>query len=428
MPVGVSQGYRSPMAPVRHPGRWALGVVRRHPFRFDVAFAILLMIGSAVGYSTANPVGSERDADAFGLLLVVVNSGVLAWRRRAPLITLAIATVSMIAFWILDYPTDFDPAMVFAMYAAAAHGKDRRRTAQAVGASLVVITMVAIIGVIVSEEALTLGEAVGVFIIFGTAAAVGEIVYGRGQRLLDLEARAARAEADREANARQAVLDERTRIAREMHDVVAHGMSVMVVQAGAARRVLVADPDRAVEAMATIEATGREALAEMRRLLGVLRDSVDERAELVPQPTLADLDSLIATCREAGLSVTLDIQGERPDLGPGRDLAVYRVVQEALTNVIRHAGPARCEVTLRFEPDHLVVDVIDDGLGAASAIAGGSPAGGGHGLVGMRERVELYRGRLTVGPRPGGGFGVHAALPYSGAHLPAPAGAGTSVR
>ncbi len=415
------------MAPMGHPGRWVMAVVRRHPFEFDIAFAAVMTIGSVAGFLTAEPEGSERDADAFGLLLVLISAGVLAWRRRAPLTTLWVATAAVISFWILDYPTDFDPAMVFAMYAATAHGKDRRLTARTVVASLTVITGVAVTGVIVTEEALTFAEAVGVFLIFGTAAAVGEIVYGRGQRLHDLEVRAARAEAEREANARQAVLDERTRIAREMHDVVAHGMSVMVVQAGAARRVLGTDPERATEALATIEATGREALAEMRRMLGVLRQSADEAAVLAPQPTLPDLDSLLAHCREAGLSVTFEMEGEPPELGAGRELAVYRVVQEALTNVIRHAGPARCAVTLRFETDHVLIDILDDGRGAAVSIAGASPPGG-HGLVGMRERVELYRGRLTAGPRAGGGFGVHAAIPYSGADLPAPAGVGRGVR
>jgi signal transduction histidine kinase len=205
------------------------------------------------------------------------------------------------------------------------------------------------------------------------------------------------------------VADERARIARELHDVVAHNVSVMVVQAGAARRTIERDPDRAREALTSVEATGRQALDEMRRLLGVLRTE-DEATELrAPQPSVSHLDELVAHVREAGLPVDLVVEGEPRPLMSGVDMSAFRIVQEALTNSLKHAGPAHARVRLRYGEHDLCLEVVDDGRG----LAADAPAsnGGGHGLVGMRERVALFGGELQAGPRTGGGYVVSARIP-----------------
>jgi signal transduction histidine kinase len=221
----------------------------------------------------------------------------------------------------------------------------------------------------------------------------------------ELHEAAVRADEQREAEAARAVADERRRIAREMHDVVAHSVSVMVVQAGGARRILERDPRRAVEAATHIEDVGRAALTEMRRLLGMMHHG-DEDAGRAPQPTLRELDGLIERSRAAGLDVTLVVEGDPRPLPPGKDLAAYRVVQEALTNAIKHAGRATTSVTVRWEPSSLELAIVDTG-----GMAMNGSNGSGHGLVGMEERMRLYDGSLRAGPMRGGGFEVVAKMP-----------------
>ena len=214
-----------------------------------------------------------------------------------------------------------------------------------------------------------------------------------------------RREREHEGAARAAILDERARIARELHDVVAHGISVMVVQAVGGRAALGQPDHPSSGAFDAIEETGKQSLAEMRRLLGVLR-AVEGEAMLVPQPGLRELDALVERAREGGLTVDVEVSGSPRELPPGVDLSAYRVVQEALTNAIKHAGPAKVSLQVAYEPDALAVLVADDG-------AGGAPINGhgGHGLIGMRERAELYGGDLHAGPRAGGGYEVRVRLP-----------------
>jgi signal transduction histidine kinase len=219
--------------------------------------------------------------------------------------------------------------------------------------------------------------------------------------------RASRAEAEREERAQAAVADERRRIARELHDVVAHSVSVMTVQAGGVRRLLLPEQTREREALLAIEETGRTALAEMRRLLGILRGA-NETPSLAPQPGMRTLGALVEQVREAGLPVEYRIEGEPVELPPGIDLSAYRIVQEALTNALRHAGPARARVFVRYRGTRLELEIENDGTGEANGDGGGA----GQGLVGMQQRVELYGGRLAVGPRAGGnGYRVRAVLP-----------------
>jgi signal transduction histidine kinase len=247
------------------------------------------------------------------------------------------------------------------------------------------------------------------FVIFAAAWILGDNLRNRRAYLAELEERAARLERDREVEARRAVQRERGRIARELHDVVAHTMSVMVVQAGAARRVMRKRPDDAEDALVAIEDAGRQGLAEMRRLLGVLRHEDERNLTLAPQPSLQYVDELVARSVEAGVNVELEIEGAPRPLPAGVDLSAYRIVQEALTNVLKHAGgAARACVQVRYRPESVEVEVFDDGRGVAADPASN---GEGHGLVGMRERVALFGGELRVGPRRGGGFSVKARLP-----------------
>jgi signal transduction histidine kinase len=232
---------------------------------------------------------------------------------------------------------------------------------------------------------------------------VGRNFRARGLRL-------AAAERDQEQRTRLAVGDERSRIARELHDVVAHSVGVIVVQAEGARRVFERDPERARDALASIEQTAREALAEMRRSLGVLRDE-DRSALLEPQPGIDELDGLLERAREGGLTVELTVEGEPLVLPRSVDLSAYRILQEALTNTIKHAGRARSRVTVRYGERELLLEVSDDGPGPSNDGAEGTP---GHGLVGMRERVASHGGELHLGRGADGGFVVRASLPLSG--------------
>jgi signal transduction histidine kinase len=220
-----------------------------------------------------------------------------------------------------------------------------------------------------------------------------------------LEERNRQLDQEREVNARRAVLEERVRIARELHDVVAHHVSVMGVQAGVARRLFDRDPKEAVEAIGSVELASRQAIADLQQLVGVLRRQ-EEGDDLIPQPSLRRLPELVEHMRKAGLPVELTMQGRPQQLPAGVELSAYRIIQEALTNTLKHAGPARADVTVRYDYGAVEVEVVDDGQGPPAS----QPGSGGKGLVGMQERVRLYGGHLDAGARPGGGFRVHAVL------------------
>jgi signal transduction histidine kinase len=246
---------------------------------------------------------------------------------------------------------------------------------------------------------------------------LGRAVYNRRAYAAALEDRAQTAELDRQAIVERAVADERRRIARELHDVVAHHVSVMGVLATGTRRALPRDPVAADEALATIEETGRVALREMRRLLFVLRSDAEPAGELEPQPGLPGIEGLLEQVREAGLPVELIVRGDPGRLDPGIALAVYRITQEALTNALKHAGPASAEVRLSFDAGELTIEISDTGRGPRPGLAAGEtlpgplPVSLGHGLLGMRERINLYGGTLHAGARSGGGFRVAARIP-----------------
>jgi signal transduction histidine kinase len=243
-------------------------------------------------------------------------------------------------------------------------------------------------------------------VIFGIIWTIAFAVGRKFQEADEARERATRAEREREDRARTAVTEERARIARELHDVVGHSVSVMTVQASAVRRLLRPEQQREREALLIVERTGREALAEMRRMVGVLRRP-EEAPALAPQPSLEHLNKLVDQAREAGLPVELRVEGDPQPLPAGVDLTAYRLVQEGLTNALKHARAERAEVLVRYRPGEIEVTVSDDGQGA------GSGDGGGHGLVGMRERVAVYGGVLETGARPEGGYRLRARLPVA---------------
>jgi signal transduction histidine kinase len=251
-----------------------------------------------------------------------------------------------------------------------------------------------------------IGAFVATSLVFGI---VWTIAFALGRKLQEANEareRAARAEREREERARAAVTEERARIARELHDVVGHSVSVMTVQASAVRRLLRPEQEKEREALLVVEQTGREALAEMRRMVGVLRRP-EEAPALAPQPSLDHIDRLVAQAREAGLPVDLRIEGEPVQLPAGLDLTAYRLVQEGLTNTLKHARARQAQVFVSYGGSDLEVTVSDDGRG------GGGDGRGGHGLVGMRERVSVYGGELEAGPRPEGGYRLRARLPLT---------------
>jgi signal transduction histidine kinase len=250
------------------------------------------------------------------------------------------------------------------------------------------------------------GQFVFVSLVFAIVWIVGFTLGRKSAEAESARERAAHAEREREARARLAVADERARIARELHDVVGHSVSVMTVQASGVRRLLRPEQEREREALLVVERTGREALAEMRRMVGVLRRP-EEAPALAPQPSLEHVERLIEQARESGLPVELRIEGDAIELPAGVDLTAYRLVQEGLTNAIKHANASRAEVRVTYGDGEVEVTVSDNGNGV------GNGDGGGHGLVGMRERVSVYGGKLDAGPRPGGGYRLHATLPVT---------------
>ena len=375
-----------------------------------------------------------RDPGPLAVLLTLCQTVPVAWRRRAPYAVLAATTAAATTHMALGYkPTFAEAAMVVSLYTVAAH-RPRRQALLAAG-----LFSVAMVGYGIVADQLypssiedSLQAWVLTFIQFGAAFFLGDLQKRRLAYMAKLEALNAQLATEQELRSRWAVAEERARIARELHDVVAHSVSVMVVQAGAARRTLATSPAQATTALGQIESTGRQALVEMRRLLGLLRDG-DHDAALAPQPGLAHLESLAEAAREAGLPVEVEVEGEPRPLPAGVDLSAYRIVQEALTNSLKHAGRARARVRVCYGREALEVQVSDDGTGLpVQARDGGAglavvrlrpggllevtdpvapAAGGGNGLIGMRERVAMFGGSLEAGPRPGGGYRVAARLP-----------------
>jgi signal transduction histidine kinase len=347
---------------------------------------------------------SRRDPDLWSVGLILLMTLPIAYRRIHPDVVMMTTGFATIAYYALGYPdTLASLGTLIALYSVAAHG-NRKLAVQALIGTVIGLSISVLVA---GAEDFTMQILISNYIIYGTAWVIGDNVRTRRAYTLELEARASRLERERETRSREAVIDERRRIAREMHDVVAHNVSVMVVQAGAARKILDASPDDARDALSSIETTGRQALTEMRRLTGVLRSGKDN--DKTPQPGLGHLEKLVEQTREAGLPVEVVVEGLPYELPQGADLSAFRIVQEALTNSLKHAGPSHAVVLLKYFPSKLEVRVTDDGHGAAGRLGNGSLSG--HGLIGMRERVAMFGGDLKTGPLPGGGYEVQATLP-----------------
>ena len=335
----------------------------------------------------------------------------LRWRREAPVAVLGLVIAGSLFGWAFSRGSAGTAtpvawvAWLIAFYSVGAFS-DRKRGLRASAVAGVVVLGMAAADVAAGFQ--SVGDYIGTFGFLAAAWAIGNtagILRARGR---ELEGRAARLEREREEKARLAVAEERARIARELHDVVAHAVSTMVIQAGGARQLVRSDPGDAEQSLLAAERTGREALQEMRRLLGLLRERGEQLA-LTPQPGMAEIEQLIEQTQAAGLPVELTVEGEPRHLGPGIDLTAYRIVQEALTNTLKHAGRARARVTLRYGDQELEIEVTDDGRGLDAPSGNGHEPG--HGLVGMRERVTLYGGALRTGPAERGGYEVRARLP-----------------
>lgn len=387
--------------------RWA----RDPRVLIDVAVAAVVGVLAVVEVATTSSeaVPGERLADGFAYALVIAGSTALVWRRRVPVEVLAIVTAALATFWLRGHGALLAVLGLPALYAVAAHAERRRRAWWAICVACLALLIVASVSVLDKPDGFAYLQALSVVAFLVAAIAAGVLMRNRERIFVDTERRAAAAEADRLAEAERAVVRERSRIAREMHDVVAHAMSVIAVQAAAGREIVHGNPDKAADVFAKIETVGRESLTELRRMLGVLRETGDDGASLSPQPGIADIAVAVAQSSATGVTAKLVIVGDQQPLAPGIELAAFRIVQEALTNVLKHAGAsASATVQISYQPNDLVVEVVDDGCGAATSLSG---VGTGNGLIGMRERVEIYGGRFTSGPRRGGGYAVRASLP-----------------
>lgn len=397
--------------------------LRRHPTGVDSFWAVFLFGISVLTVAVQEEGGQDLPgirSEAVIVPVVLLLCLVIALRRRMPEKMLLLAIGVGLAQLVLDVATTAaNFAFLVIVYTVAATGaRWASRLALAVGLCAAPVAQLRW----PEQESSVLGTvAVMIFtsVPFALAWVLGDSIRTRRAYYEQLEERATRLEKEREAQSKVAVAAERARIARELHDVVAHNVSVMVVQADGAAYVLDTAPDQAKKALETISSTGRQALAEMRRLLGVLRTGEhQEGGEYVPQPDVEQIDDLVQQCRTSGLPVDFKVEGTPRPLPSGVELTAYRIVQEALTNTRKHGGPnAGASVRLVYFDDGLGLLVEDDGKGAPHELyEDGGADGEGHGLIGMRERVGMVGGTLDAGPRPGGGFRISALLPLKPAH------------
>jgi signal transduction histidine kinase len=394
------------------------GPFTRWPRAADATLAAAVFLGTGFvvdGPGDALVIRPIGDVPVAALLAFAVASAALYWRRSAPLAVLGVTVAAFAATLGSGYADGGGPVLI-AMYSAGRYASDDRWGRLGVAAAIAVIVVDGL------TDPAPWGEAVlGGVVMF--------VAWYVGRRLRLRSERAAQLLREQVAEARRIVTEERARIARELHDVVAHQVSLMTVQAGAAKAVAAEDPEGARRAMGAVEEAGRQALDELRHLLGVLRPDTDPDG-LVPQPGLRELPRLVQQIRRAGLEVSLTADGLPTEIPARVDLFAYRIVQEALTNVLKHAGPgAHTQVQLGTDSSGIVIDVLDDGKGSEPPSAAATPfrpaespvgdrpapAGrSGHGVVGMRERARLLGGTLEARPRPGGGFQVVAHLPVNG--------------
>jgi signal transduction histidine kinase len=372
----------------------------------DVALAAALGVAAAFELTLAYAFERtpEPGPSAQHFVVVVLISLGLVWRRALPLVAPPlVAIVLAIQPQLVAYPNVYVEIFIWAIaiYSLFAHTPTWRAALLPTG----VVVVAAVFQGLADPDDPT-GSMITGLLFMGAL-----LVIAVGVRRQRSRADQASRERDAaEARASEVAAEERARIARELHDVVAHGMSVVVLQARGGRKVVDEDPASARRAFDAIEGVSSDCLEEMRRLLGILRTNADDAAPLAPQPRLDDLTGLVEQARASGASVDLEVVGDPRHLSPAIELSAYRIAQEALTNALKHATGSHARVRVGYGPDEITVDVTDDGPGQPT-----HATTTGHGLIGMRERAELYGGSLRTGAEPGGGFGVHAALPLVGA-------------
>ena len=372
--------------------------------RLDVSVAVKVAAVQVIGtfLASRDQADAPRTLDLVAFALLAAGPTALLFRRRRPVAVLAATVAATVAYYVLDYP--YGPAflaLIVASYTAITRGH-RWGAGLAAGSGYVAYLLLeARVGPDDAAPSVAHAGALAAWIL---GVLVGsEVARGRRER-------AAEAARTRREEARRRASEERLRIARELHDVVAHNISLINVQAGVALHLIDQQPDQARSALAAIKEASKEALGELRSVLEVLRQSEGEDAPRTPALGLDDLEGLVTRARSAGLDVRVEVEGERHAVPQGIDLAAYRIVQEALTNVVRHAGPAAATVRLNYGDSELTVQVEDDGTGGS---AGGSVSGG-NGIPGMRERVSSLGGAFEAAPQPEGGFRVTARLPLNG--------------
>jgi signal transduction histidine kinase len=372
---------------------------------FDVLVVIGLGLGITIAVVHQDHYGGPEGPLWLDVGLMVAIVAPLLARRRYPFWALVAVPVAVGISSPLDPRLVPDNGITFAVGLSVTFLFAQLRNVRQALAGLVMIFGVEVVIVRFDPQG-HVGDIFFTNIVFGVVWVAGFLLGRKFEEADAATERAARLEHEREDQARIAVAEERARIARELHDVVGHSVSVMTVQASGVRRLLRDDQEREREALLIVERTGREALAEMRRMVGVLRRP-EEAPTLAPQPSLEHLDRLVEQTRESGLPVELRVQGEAVELPAGVDLTAYRLVQEGLTNALKHARATRAEVLVSYGDGQIELVVSDDGRGV------GNGDGGGHGLVGMRERVTVYGGELDAGPQPGGGYRLRAKLPLA---------------
>ena len=374
----------------------------------DATVAVLLLVVTVIPLATRSLVAGQRPSDIWAYLLAVALCVPFVFHRRFPVAAITVACCALVLYAVGRYNA-YPGLPIFVLVAGVSLHSTRRRALLAAGLGAVALSVAVWLQ---PERVATASTWVASLLAVAVAWLWGENLRNRRARWAAMEERARRLEAEREERDRQAVTDERLRIARELHDVVAHSMSVIAVQSGVANHVIDSRPAQARQALATIEATSRSALVELRRLLGVLRQGDDPVASLEPNPGMAEIGRLADQIRSAGVEVELKVEGEPGELPPGVDLSAFRIAQEGLTNVLKHGGGV-ARVLVRYSPGAVAVEIADDGR---AGTADEAPAEGtGHGLIGMRERVAVFGGELTAGPVPGGGYRMAARLPYAAA-------------
>jgi signal transduction histidine kinase len=373
-----------------------------------IAFIVFALM-AAQFVNTRHPLTGQHQTTPLAWVLAVLLVAPILTHRRFPRASVAVCLVAVVIYATGRYVAYPGLAIFVLTFDIALHSRARVAVATLFASAAILALAVNLQPDAAANFQTWVQSELGILVAWLT----GRNLRHRRARWAELQARAERLEREREEDARRALTEERLRIARELHDVIAHSMSVIAVQSAVGNHVIDSQPAQARQALAAIEATSRSALTEMRRLLGVLRQDGEPRGSLSPAPGLADLASLARQVQDAGLKVWINVDGQPGAVPAGIDLSAYRIIQEALTNVIKHGAASAANVTISYRPDSVTVEVSDHGAAAGPAQVPLPRTGSGHGIIGMRERVAVFGGEFSAGPGPDGGFRVRARFPIA---------------